>query len=71
MNTNAVYGKTRYLTLGAGVLSLLVLGLIYGWSLFKAPLKELFPVWTETQLSIAFVILMCTYAAGGMAAGAL
>jgi len=71
MNTSAVYGKTRYLTLGAGVLSLLVLGLIYGWSLFKAPLKELFPVWTETQLSIAFVILMCTYAAGGMAAGAL
>lgn len=71
MKTGEVYKKTRYVTLGAGVLSLLVLGLIYGWSLFKAPLKELFPSWNETNLSIAFVILMCMYAAGGMAAGAL
>ena len=55
----------------AGTLSLMVLGLIYGWSLFKAPLQQLFPTWTESNLSTGFTLLMGCYAIGGMISGYL
>lgn len=57
--------------LGAGFVSLMVLGLIYGWSLFKSPLQELFPTWTESDLSTGFTLLMSFYAVGGIASGYL
>lgn len=57
--------------LAVGILSLLVLGLIYGWSLFKAPLQEMFPTWTDSQLSTGFTILMSFYAVGGITSGQL
>lgn len=55
----------------SSVLTLAVLGLIYGWSIFRAPLQALFPGWTESMLSNAFTILMCFFALGSMAAGVL
>lgn len=61
----------RALYLAAGVLSLMILGLIYGWSLFKTPLQELFPMWSAADLSTGFTLLMGAYAAGSILAGFL
>ncbi|MGI5971102.1 MAG: MFS transporter [Oscillospiraceae bacterium] len=55
----------------AGTLTLMLLGLIYGWSIFKGPLQEMFPSWTESNLSTGFTLLMSFYAIGGMVSGAL
>lgn len=64
-------GTNRAPMLLSGILAMVILGLIYGWSIFRAPLQELFPEWTETMLSNAFTILMCSFALGSMVSGAL
>ena len=50
--------KARKLTMiGMSVLMLLCIGLIYGWSIFVAPLEKEFG-WARSQTSLTFTISM-------------
>ena len=59
----------RWLYLGTATLSLLFLGLIYAWSIFRTPFGELFPVWSVSQMSMTFTISMIFFCLGGFAGG--
>ena len=52
------------------MLMLLCLGLIYGWSIFVAPLEAEFG-WVRAQTSLTFTISMAMFCIGGLAAGML
>ena len=60
--------KTRLLYLALGVVLLLFLGLIYAWSVFRAPLEAEFG-WTKSQTSVTFSISMMMFCLGGLASG--
>lgn len=65
-STNTVKAPIRIQYAISGSLALVTLGIIYAWSIFKDPLKLLFPSWSDTSLSLAFTIIMFTYAIGTM-----
>ena len=64
MNTNR-----RWLYLGTATITLLFLGLIYAWSIFRTPFSELFPDWSISQMSLTFTISMIFFCLGGFAGG--
>ena len=70
MNENGKNVDIRWLYLVVGVIALLFAGIIYGWSILKAPLAADFG-WTADQLALNFTLTMCFFCLGGMAGGVL
>lgn len=62
--------QLRWLYLALGVGLLLCLGLIYAWSVFRAPLEAEFG-WSKAQTSVTFSISMMMFCLGGLASGML
>ena len=60
----------RWLYLAVGVIALLFAGIIYGWSILKAPLAQEFG-WTADQLAVNFTLTMCFFCLGGFIGGIL
>ena len=68
MRENNPLIRRFYLVLGT--LALLVAGVIYAWSILKAPLAAEFG-WTASALSLNFTLTMCCFCLGGMLGGFL
>ena len=56
--TETNYSGKRWLYLIVGTVLLIFCGLIYGWSLFKAPFAAIYTDWSLGQLSLTFTISM-------------
>ena len=60
--------RNRYAILACGTIVLMVLGLIYAWSIFVAPLEGEFG-WSRSQTSLTFSISMVAWSFGMLANG--
>jgi len=60
--------RVRWGHLVIAMVLLLLLGLIYAWSIFVVPLEEEFG-WQRDQTTLAFSICMSTFCLGGLVAG--
>lgn len=58
----------RWARLAAGVVIMLFAGIIYAWSILKAPLLQEFQ-WTNAQLGVNFTITMGCFCLGGILGG--
>ena len=58
----------RWLYLALGTVSLLFAGIIYAWSILKAPLAEAFG-WTASQLSLNYTLTMSFFCVGCILCG--
>ena len=61
--------KTRWLRLILGVLTLLFSGIIYSWSLIKAPFDRF--NWSDSALTLNYTLTMCFFCIGGFISGLL
>lgn len=62
--------NNRWVCLCAGVVMMLVSGIIYAWSILKAPLEAEFG-WSGAALGLNFTITMCGFCVGGILGGLL
>ena len=58
----------RTIRLTLGVICMLFAGIIYAWSILKAPLAQEFS-WSASQLALNFTLTMCFFCIGGMVSG--
>lgn len=58
----------RWLYLILGAIALLLGGIIYSWSILKAPLADDLG-WTTPQLALNYTIMMCVFVTGGFLSG--
>jgi len=58
----------RWLYLAIGTFSMLFAGIIYAWSILKAPLAEEFG-WSVNALALNFTLAMCFFCIGGFLGG--
>lgn len=68
-NRPAAY-KVRWKYMVSGTIGMLFAGIIYAWSILKAPLAESFG-WTPSNLGFNFTLIMCFFCIGGVVAGFL
>lgn len=61
---------TRWLRLAVAAFVLLFAGVVYAWSILKAPLGQAFG-WGQTTLALNYTITMGFFALGGLSAGLL
>lgn len=64
MDVRAIKRK-RYVYLFASAISFLVLGLVYGWSLFATPLAEIYG-WEMSAVKMTFTFCMMAFCVGGL-----
>ena len=62
--------KTRWGLLALGTVVLLFAGIIYAWSLLKAPFANEFG-WSDSALTFNFTLTMCFFCLGGLVSGLL
>lgn len=60
--------KKRWLYLAVCSLGLLFVGVIYAWSILKAPLAQEFG-WTASQLAVNYTVMMCFFCLGALFSG--
>ena len=65
---NEQYGRKRAAYLLLGALALAFAGVVYAWSILKAPLAEAFG-WTGTALTLNYTLTMTFYCIGGFLGG--
>ena len=66
--TTAVRKRSGYLAAGTGLL--LLVGIVYAWSILSAPLGEAFG-WNSRDLSLNFTIMMSFFCLSGILGGLL
>ena len=54
-----------------GIVLMLFLGAMYAWSYFKVALGAAYPMWNQTQVTLAFTVLMSVFCLGGLLAGSV
>ena len=62
---------TRWLRLIGAAGLMMVLGVLYAWSIFREPLSDVFEAWTAVNLSWIFTITMLGFLVGGVVSGRL
>lgn len=67
-NNVVKYSRIRWLYLAMGAIALLLGGIVYAWSILKAPLAQEFG-WSEPQLALNYTIMMCMFVLGGFISG--
>ena len=65
MNKTIPHTQVRWLYLLIGVISMLFAGVLYAWSILKAPLSIEFG-WSPSQLALNFTIAMTFFCIGGL-----